>query len=399
MTDQDTVVIGAGILGLAVARAVLLRHPGSSVLIVEKESGVARHQTAHNSGVIHAGEAYKPGSEKAALCVTGARQLVDFCRRHAIPVEVSGKLIVAVEETDLAGLDELERRALANGVAGVRRLPGTDISTVEPHAVGISALHLPSTGVTDFAAVARSLLAESISLGASAEFGFRVARVASRPSGGVRLVRADGEVVTCRRAVVCAGAQSDRLARSADLRIVPFRGSYLRLRARAASLVRSMIYPVPDPRFPFLGVHFTRHIDGHVSCGPNAVLGFARERYQRVAFDRRDAIDALAFSGSWRLARRHWRSGCQEVLNDLSLERYVRRAQRYLPELCREDLERGDTGVRAQAVTRDGRFVDDFRFEQEGDLLHVLNAPSPAASASLAIAEQIVNRLMGLAGS
>ena len=392
-TDQDTVVVGAGIVGLAVARAVLLRHPGSDVLIVDKEREAARHQTGHNSGVIHAGESYKPGSAKAQLCVTGARQLVEFCRRHAVPLEVRGKLIVAVAQTELAGLDELERRATANGVDGVRRVSAADITTIEPHAAGIAALHLPTTGVTDFSAVARSLLAECTDLGGSVQFGFRVAGLSSARSGGVRLVRDDGQAVTCRRAVVCAGAQGDRLAGSADLRIVPFRGSYFRIRPEAAPLVTSMIYPVPDPQFPFLGVHFTRLIHGGIEAGPNAVLAFAREGYRKTDVNLGDLWDALSYRGLWRFLQRYPGMAWFELRRSFSRDLFCRSLQRLVPGIRPDDLVTGGSGVRAQVIAPEGEIVQDFQFIARPKALHVLNAPSPAATASLAIGAEIAGMI------
>jgi len=389
-----TVVVGAGIVGLATAREVLLRDPSADVVVVDKEDAVGAHQTSHNSGVIHSGVYYPPGSAKAELCVSGARAMLRFCEEHGIPVRVDGKLIVAIDETELGPLAELERRASANGVPELRRLGPAEITDVEPHAHGVAALHVPGTAVTDFGAVARALADDVVSRGAQLQFGFPVSSITG-DDAGVTVRSGDGRVIEAKRGIACAGLQSDRLAGyPADVRILPFRGSYYGLGPRAAPLVRSMIYPVPDPRFPFLGTHFTRHVDDTVSCGPNAILALAREEYSRWSFSAADTWDSLRFAGSWRLARRHWSTGVRELADELSKRRALRQARRYLPDLGEGDLENGDAlGIRAQAVDRGGNLLGDFVLRRTGPLLHVLNAPSPAATASLAIAERIVDRI------
>lgn len=393
-TPVHTVVIGAGIVGLATAREVLLRDARADVVVVDKEEVVGAHQTSHNSGVVHSGVYYKPGSAKAELCVSGARAMLRFCEEHHVPVHVEGKLIVAIDDVELAPLAELELRASANGVPDLRRLGAHEIAEVEPHARGVAALHVPGTAVTDFGAVARALAGDLVARGGRLELGFPVESVTGEDAG-VTVRAADGRVVEAKRGVACAGLQSDRLAGyPQDVRILPFRGSYYALGPRAAPLVRSMIYPVPDPRFPFLGTHFTRHLDGTVSCGPNAILALAREEYSRWSFSAADTWDSLRFPGSWRLARKHWSTGVREVADELSKRRALSQARRYLPDLESQDLENdGALGIRAQAVNRMGSLVADFVLRQTGPMLHVLNAPSPAATASLAIAGRIVDRV------
>ncbi len=387
-------VIGAGIVGLATAREVLLRDARADVVVVDKEEVVGAHQTSHNSGVVHSGVYYAPGSAKAELCVSGARSMLRFCNDHAIPVRVDGKLIVAVDEGELGPLAELERRASANGVLGLRRLGPAEIAEVEPHAQGVAALHVPGTAVTDFAAVARALAGDVIAPGGRLQLGFPVASLTG-DGEGITVSSGDGRLIKARKGIACAGLQSDRLAGyPPDIRILPFRGSYYALGPRAAPLVRSMIYPVPDSRFPFLGTHFTRHFDYTVSCGPNAILALAREVYSRRSFSAADTWDSLRFPGSWRLARKHWSTGLRELADELSKRRSLRQARRYLPDLEEGDLVNDDAlGIRAQAVDRGGRLVGDFVLRRTGPLLHVLNAPSPAATASLAIAERIVDRI------
>lgn len=396
----DYAVVGAGIVGLATARSLLLRHPGCSVVVFDKEREIGFHQTGHNSGVIHSGVAYQPGTEKAALCVEGARLLLEFCSEHDIAVRRRGKLIVAINDQELDALAAVERNATDNGVPDVRRLGSAGIREIEPAVTGIAALHVPATSVVDFRQVARALGAEVTAAGGSIVLGSEVDAVTAKQDGTVAIEFSGRGSERARKAVVCAGLQSDRLAARSgttrrDLRIVPFRGSYLTLTPRAAGLVRSMIYPVPDARFPFLGVHFTRHVNDVVSCGPNAVLALARERYRRGALRPGDLWDTLRFAGTWRLARHHWSEGLHELAMDLSKPRYLQAARQYLPDLSAEDLTPGPTGVRAQAVDSRGSLIDDFVFEADGPVLHVRNAPSPAATASLAIGERLVDRLDG----
>jgi 2-hydroxyglutarate dehydrogenase len=391
---RDLVVVGAGIVGLATARELMSRHPGLRLAILDREREVGTHQTAHNSGVIHAGIYYPPGSLKARLCVEGAARLYDYCETSGIAVERCGKVIVAAWESELPRLDELERRGRANGVPGLRRLSGCEIAEIEPHCTGVQALHSPATGIVDFAAVAHRMAAEVIEAGAELMLGHEVTDIRSG-AGGVELAHPGG-VVTTSHAVFCAGAWSDRLAERAgielDLRIVPFRGRYLRLRSGARHLVRGLIYPVPDPALPFLGVHLTRHISGDVLLGPSALLVGARDAYSLRTVRARDLRSSAAWPGTWRMAQRFWRAGVTELALAASQRAFVRACARYVPELRLGDVEPGPAGIRAQAVRRDGRLVDDFVFAGDGRTLHVLGAPSPAATSSLAIATVIADR-------
>jgi L-2-hydroxyglutarate oxidase len=369
----DVAVVGGGIIGLAVARELQRRRPDKSVVVLEREPTVARHQSGRNSGVIHQGVYYVPGSLKAALCRRGADLMYEFCERHGIQVERCGKVIVATSERDLRRLDELHRRGLENGVPGLRRLTGYELREVEPHAAGVAALHSPQTGIVDFSAVAVAL-AQDLAL----VTGCAVERLAEEP-GGVRVVHGHGET-HARFAVACAGLWSDRLAIASGLaedpRIVPFRGGYHLLRPERRTLVRGLIYPVPDPALPFLGIHLTRRIDGEVLVGPSALL-----------------VGGLGWPGTWRVARRWWRVGIAELRTAASVRTFAAEARRYVPELARRDLLPGPSGVRAQAVARDGSLVDDFVFSRTEHTLHVRNAPSPGATSSLAIAEYVADRL------
>ena len=371
----DLAVVGGGIIGLATARELSRRAPGRSVAVLERASTVASEQTGHNSGVIHGGIYYTPGSLKARLCVEGARDLYAFCEERGIRHERCGKLIVATTEAELPGLDELESRGRANGVPGLRRLDGAQLREIEPHAPGLAALHSPNTGIADFAAVARAL-ADDVPVTTSCEVtGIREA------SGGVVLTHSQGET-RAQAAVICAGAAAHRLAERAgappDPRIVPFRGNYLKLRAERRELVRALIYPVPDPRLPFLGVHLTRHVDGDVLVGPTALLEPRRE--------------SLAWPGTWRMMRRFWRTGLSELRYATSRKAVAEDASRYVPGIEARDLETAFAGVRAQAVARDGELVDDFVFSVTGRALHVRNAPSPGATSALAIARVVADR-------
>jgi len=377
----DIAVVGGGILGLAVARELTRRRPRERVRVLEREAQPGGHQTGHNSGVIHAGIYYAPGSLKARLCVEGAARMYEYCEERGIPFERCGKLIVATDPSELSGLDELERRGRANGVKGLRRVDAAGIAEIEPRAAGIAGLHSPNTGVVDFGAVAAALAGDLRASGGSLELGREV--LGLEASSRRLLVRhAEGEL-EAGQAICCAGAWSDRLAVSAgadpDPRIVPFRGAYLKLVPGRRELVRSLIYPVPDPSLPFLGVHLTRNVDGEVLIGPTALLGTA------------GLGRTLAWPGSWRMFRRWWRTGATELLHAASRHSFVAAAARYVPELRAADVVPAFVGVRAQAVARDGRLVDDFAFSATDRALHVRNAPSPAATSSLAIAARIVD--------
>jgi L-2-hydroxyglutarate oxidase len=389
----DVVVIGAGILGLAVARELHKRRPDLSISVLEKEPDVGAHQTSHNSGVVHAGIYYAPGSLKARLCVEGARELYAFCEEHDVAFERCGKLIVALDGSETTRLDELERRGRANSVPGLRRLDAAELREVEPHAAGVEALHSPSTGIVDFPGVARALARELREKGGEVVTGCAVD--SAIPAGrGLRVVHGRG-VTEARFAVFCAGAWSDRLAErsgaEADPRIVPFRGAYLKLKPERRSLVRGLIYPVPDPALPFLGVHLTRHVSGEVLVGPTALLAPSRDAYRLTRIRPRDLMSTVTWPGTWRMARRWWRTGGTELRYAASRRRFAHEAARYVPALTAADVEPAFAGVRAQAVGRDGGLVDDFVFSRTERALHVRNAPSPAATSALAIARLVAD--------
>jgi len=390
----DLAIVGGGIVGLAVARELTRRRPDLSLCVLEREAQVGTHQTGHNSGVVHAGIYYTPGSLKARLCVQGARELYAYCAERGLPHERCGKVIVATDPSELGRLDELERRGQANQVAGLRRLDAEGIRELEPHAVGIAGLHSPATGIADFPAVARAYAQDVLDSGAAVVTACAVHGVQARPRAVV-LEHARGATEAA-HAIFCAGAWADRLAVLAgadpDPRIVPFRGAYLRLAPARRHLVRTLIYPVPDPSLPFLGVHLTKHIDGDVLIGPTALLAGARDAYELRRVRPRDLLDTLAWPGSWRMFARFWRTGLDELRHAALRAAFVRAAARYVPELTVADVEPAFAGVRAQAVARDGRLVDDFVFSSTDRALHVRNAPSPAATSSLAIARHVVDR-------
>jgi len=389
----DVVVVGGGIIGLATARELLRRRPGLSVLLLEREAELAAHQTGHNSGVVHAGLYYAPGSAKARLCVAGKALLEAYCAEHQIPLQRVGKLVVALEPDELPRLAAVEQRARANGVPGLEVLDAAGIARIEPHAAGIRALWSPGTGIVDYRRVALAYAADVRAAGGVIETGRGVAGLAE--SSGEVVVRTDAGELTARAVITCGGLWSDRLAgMSGDVgteRIVPFRGDYLTLAPEAAGLVRGLIYPVPDPRFPFLGIHLTRRMDGGVWAGPNAVLALARSGYRRRDVDLREVVAIARHAGFRRLARRFWRTGLAEQWRDLSRRSFAKEVRRYLPEVRLDQLRPGPSGVRAQAIDPDGTLVDDFRFGGSRWILHVRNAPSPAATASLAIAAEIAN--------
>lgn len=390
----DVAVIGGGIVGLATAREILRRAPGSRVVVLEKESGLARHQTGHNSGVIHTGVYYRPGSLKARLCVEGRVDMLRFCVEHAIPHAVIGKMIVAVDRAEIPRLEELHARGRANGVEGLELLSGPALREREPHATGVAALWVPGAGIVDYVAVAAAMAREAAAMGARILCSHEV-RGIRREGDGVR-VEWPGGSLAAKRLVACAGLQCDRVAARSgpveDLRIIPFRGDYYRLRPEARSLVRSMLYPVPDPRYPFLGVHFTPRVDGEVWAGPNAVLSLAREGYGRADVSLRDVGDCVSWPGLWRIMGRHWRAGVAELWRDWVKAVYARDLARYVPEIRAADLLDGPSGIRAQAVARDGSFIEDFAIRSSGPEFHVMNAPSPAATSSFAIAREIAER-------
>lgn len=393
--EQTIGIVGGGIVGLAVGREITLRRPGTRVVVLEKEDRVGTHQTGHNSGVVHAGIYYRPGSLKATLCTRGRLLLRDYCAENALPYDECGKVVVAVDRAELGRFEALERTARDNGVPGLRRLDRAALAEVEPHAAGLAALHSPHTAITDYVAVAQRLAADIVAAGG--EVHCSTPATAITRQGGRMRVATPGPSYDVDRLVLCGGLQSDRLGRlaggGADPRIVPFRGEYLAVRREKQDLVRGMVYPVPDPRYPFLGVHFTRRVDGGLEVGPNAVLAPHRDGYRRRSVSAADLASTATWPGFWRMARRHWRTGVTEVHGSLSVRTYLRAAQRYVPGVGVDDVVRAGFGIRAQAVDRDGTLVDDFRIDDLGGVLSIRNAPSPAATSSLAIAEHVVDRL------
>ncbi len=392
----DFCVVGGGIVGLATAREILERRPGAGLVLLEKEADLAAHQTGHNSGVIHAGVYYPPGSLKARLCRAGNRQTKQFCAEHGIPVEECGKLIVATTPTEVRRLADLRKRCEANDIVA-HEVAGADLVTLEPRIAGLAALLVPSTGIVDYRRVALALAEEIRKLGGETRVRTCVHGIAEG-SVEVEISPAEGEPILAGQLIVCAGLQADRLARSAgldvQLRIIPFRGEYFQLPAAKSNVVRHLIYPVPDPDLPFLGVHLTRMISGRVTVGPNAVLGFAREGYPHFSFNLRDTAETLGFPGFWRVLRKHWRSALSELGGSLIRSRYLQECRKYCPELTLQDLQPYPAGIRAQAVLGDGTLVHDFLFADTPRVVHVLNAPSPAATAALPIARVIAARAL-----
>jgi (S)-2-hydroxyglutarate dehydrogenase len=389
----DIVVIGGGILGLAVARELLSRHPDSTLCVLEREDRLAAHQTSHSSGVIHAGIYYAPGSLKARLCVEGARLLYAYCDERGIEARRDGKLIVAADDSDLPGLDELERRGRENEVPGLRRIAEDEIAEIEPHARGVAALHSPATGVVDFAQVAASYAGDVEHAGGGVFTGAGV--LSLMPHGQSITVEHERGTTVASFVVSCAGAWSDRLAVAAgapaEPRIVPFRGGYLRLRPERRDLIKASIYPVPDPDLPFLGGHLTRTIDGEALLGPSALMVGARDAYRIARLRAGDLRSNLTWPGTWRLMARFWRTGLTEIRHAASKRAFVSDLRRYVPELTASDVLPGPSGIRAQALGRDGKLVDDFVVHRTELALHVRNAPSPAATSSLALAKLIAD--------
>lgn len=395
--DCDVLVIGGGIVGLSTAYAITRAAPGTRVTVLEKEPGPARHQTGRNSGVIHSGIYYRPGSLKARFAVRGAAEMVKFCAEYGIAHAVTGKLIVATEREELPRLHALVQRGRENGIP-VRELGLSQIEEYEPQVRGLAAIHVGTTGVCDFVGVARQLAHAS---GADIRYGARVERIDRRPDLGVAVRTRAGEVVRARVLVNCAGLHCDEVARltgdDPEMRILPFRGEYYEL-ARP-DLVRGLVYPVPDPAFPFLGVHLTRGFDGGVHIGPNAVPALAREGYGWAVVRPREVAGTLAWPGSWRMARRHWRYGAGELRRSVSKAAFTTAVRRLLPAVTQDDLVPTAAGVRAQAVLRDGSLVDDFLIKEGPRAVHVLNAPSPAATASLPIGREVAKRALGMLGA
>ncbi len=395
-TDYDIIVVGGGIVGLASAYKIALSHPQVRVAVLEKEERVAAHQTGHNSGVIHSGLYYKPGSAKAATCMAGRRELIEFAKTHNIPHAICGKVIVATDEAELPAMEKILQNGLQNGVEGLEEIGPERITEIEPFVTGIAAVHVPSAGIIDFRKVAAKLveLIERTNrhnrvLVSHAVTGF------DKHDVFTNVLTRKGTLST-RYVVNCAGLHCDRVARmdgvESPIRIIPFRGDYCELSPAAAGRVRNLVYPVPNPAFPFLGVHFTRTIDGLVECGPNAVFSFRREGYSKIDFSFRDSWESLTYPGTWVLFAKNWKYGLGEYARAFSRKRLLTELQRLIPSLAPEDLHPGSAGVRAQALGPTGALVDDFQIEARGNSIHVLNAPSPAATASLAIGAYI-NRI------
>jgi len=388
----DIVVIGGGIIGLSVAMETTRLFPKLRLLLAEKEDRVARHQSGHNSGVIHSGIYYKPGSLKAKTCVEGSAAMVEFCRQHSIPHQICGKVIVATSEEEFPRMQTLFERGQANGLQGVRMIGPEEIREIEPHCAGIRALVVPSTGITDYATVSEKYAEIITSQGGTVSLNTRV--TGFQRSNGETVVETSRGAFSTKYAINCAGLYSDRVSAMAGqtptAMIVPFRGEYYDLTPERENLVRTLIYPVPDPRFPFLGVHFTRRVRGGVDAGPNAVLAFRREGYTRSSFSLGDTLGTFSYGGFWRMASKHWRTSVGEFYRSFNKNAFVAALQRLVPEVQSADLVPGGAGVRAQALNPDGNLVDDFQFIASHNMLHVYNVPSPAATASLVIGRAIV---------
>lgn len=399
--NPDVLIVGGGIVGLATAFRLLQSQPHTRVVLVEKEPTPAHHQTGHNSGVIHSGLYYKPGSLKAANCRSGYQQLLDFCRTEDIPHDLCGKIVVATSAAELPRLAELQRRGEANGLTGLRALSPPEIREIEPHCSGIQGLWVPQTGIVDYSAVAAKYADKIRQLGGELVFGQRIEAI-RRTHHSLEVASAH-QTWTCRVLVTCAGLHSDRVAQLSHpdlpIRITPFRGEYFVLKPTAHHLVRNLIYPAPDPAFPFLGVHFTRMIRGGIECGPNAVFAFGREAYRKTDFNLRDTLETLAWPGFRIVARKYWRTGLGEFRRSFSKTAFVQALQRLIPEITAADLEPGGAGIRAQACDREGRLLDDFDIRTDGNVIHVCNAPSPAATASLAIGHTVAQHALAHLGT
>ena len=394
-TWYDILIVGGGIVGLATARDLLMRRPGQRIAILEKESTIGQHQTGHNSGVIHAGVYYAPGSLKARLCTEGRIKTYEYCEEKGIPYEKCGKLIVAIDESELPRLQDLWDRATANGVPGLRMVGPEEIREIEPHSAGIKGIFSPETGIVNWSEVARHYADDVTKAGGEILTGYEVDGI-RRKDDWVLVKTTFDEIIPTRYLITCAGLQSDRVAAMSGAdkspQIVPFRGDYLKLKPEKAYLTKGMIYPVPDPRFPFLGVHFTKRHDGEVWLGPNAVYAFARQGYGKLDFNLRDNIETLTFPGFWKMVGKHCKMGSDEMIRDFSKKLFVETCKRYVPEVTEDDCVDGPSGVRAQALGSDGGLVDDFIVQTSDRIFHVRNAPSPAATSSMAIGRAIADR-------
>ncbi len=394
--EADIIVVGAGIVGLATAYQIMKKSPDIKIVVIEKESDVSQHQTGHNSGVIHSGLYYTPGSLKARNCLEGYKLLIDFAKAENIPFDICGKIVVATLPEELPRLQNLFERGVANGLTGIRMIGPDEIKQYEPHCTGLRGIHVPQTGIIDYHVVSRKLKEKIEAAGHRVLFNEKVTDI-RRVNGKIEVETNNG-VHTSRKLVTCAGLHSDRVAKLTSkqlpLRIVPFRGEYFKVKASRQGLVKNLIYPVPDPAFPFLGVHFTRMIEGGLEAGPNAVLAFRREGYSKSSFNLRDTWETFTWPGFQRVAVKYWRMGLGEFYRSFSKKAFVKALQRLLPEICEDDLEVGGAGVRAQASARDGGLVDDFYFVEEAGIVHVCNAPSPAATASLAIGKAVAEKIL-----
>jgi len=391
----DFVIVGGGIVGLATGLRILEARPGTKLLLLEKEDSLGRHQTGHNSGVLHAGLYYKPGSLKARLAVEGLRQMVSFCQTHKVSYEQCGKIVVATEPDELPRLEKLMERGVSNGLKGLRKLSPEEIKAVEPHAAGLAAIHVPEEGIVDYVGVVDAMAKELRTLGGEIITGERVEGL--KAAGGIWSVKTPNETYETTQVVACAGLHSDRMVSRSGMKpsakIMPFRGEYYMIRKERQSLVRNLIYPVPDPQFPFLGVHFTRMVKGGVEAGPNAVLAMAREGYTWGDINIRDLGESLSFPGLWKFMLKYPSLCSYEIWRSISRREFCRSLQKLVPEICDDDLETGSAGFRAQAMSSDGSLVEDFSFVEGPGILHVVNAPSPAATASLAIGAEIARQL------
>src|SRR5690606_32727751 len=393
--EFDIVVVGAGLVGLATAYNLKLKYPLKRLLIIEKEANVSQHQSGHNSGVIHSGIYYKPGSLKSKNCIDGYNTLVKFCKENDVSFDICGKVIVATQQSELSSLENIFNRGLENGLIGLKKLNKEELLEYEPHVNGVAGIHVPQTGIVDYLGMANKLLEVIISLGGEIKFNEKLIGIKSDNYGFK--VETNNTVFTARKVITCAGLQSDRVSRlnnlDNDLQIIPFRGEYYKLKENRTYLVKNLIYPVPNPEFPFLGVHFTRMINGGIEAGPNAVLAFKREGYKFSDFTFRDTFETLTWPGFWKIAFKYGKTGAMEIYRSLSKSSFTKSLQKLIPEIQESDLEEGGAGVRAQACDRKGNLVDDFNFKEEKNIIHVRNAPSPAATSCLSIGKYISDRI------
>src|SRR4030095_2063253 len=396
MKSYDVIIAGAGIVGLAAALKLLERKPSLNVLILEKENGPAKHQTGNNSGVIHSGIYYKPGSLKAKNCITGYKELLSFCDKESIPYELCGKVIVAVNEEEISRLQNIYERGIANGLAKIRFVGKDELKEMEPYANGIKAIHVPYTGIIDFKAVAHKYAEKILKLNGKIEYNNRVTAVYS--TNGNTEIRTDKNTFNTKLFVNCCGLYSDKVAEMSEgklnTRIIPFRGEYYKIKPEKRYLVKNLIYPVPDPAFPFLGVHFTRMINGEVEAGPNAVLSFKKEGYTKTSFKAGDTLKTLTWPGLYKIASKYYKTGIGEFYRSFSKHAFVKALKKLLPSITENDLEAGGAGVRAQAIEKDGKLVDDFLIHDSNTVINVLNAPSPAATSSLSIGATISEKIL-----